>query len=285
MKKLSIYIGLIAVLSSCVETIDLELDDARQLLVVDGSITNTDSSILRLSYTGNYFENTAPDYTVEKEATVVLFEDGIAVDSLDFDADSNYFITRHVGSIGKEYYLSLTTQEGKVYSSLPETMNTVEPIDSIYYQYQEEDFGDFYVIYINTSETPGLGNYYQWKLYINDEYLSGYFDLIFAEDNLVDGNPITNWDIFYLDVEDYEEYKSSSPDGKVTVRVEQMGINQGYYDFLRLLFEQTAFVGGPFSPPPAEIESNVTIQGNPADNPMGYFFSASIESAEVTIDE
>ncbi len=286
MRHLNILFIFTALLSTgCIETIDLELENARQLLVVDGGITNTDSSIIRLSYTGDYFENTAPDFTVEENAALVLFENGQVADTLTFRADSAYFITRHQGKMGNEYSLTLTTQDGSVYTSEPEIMNTVEPIDSLYYQYQEEDFGDFYVIYLNSFETAGIGNYYQWKVYINDEYQALYDDLIFAEDAFVDGNPILDWDIYYIPLEDYEEFKANSPDGTVTVRIEQMGINQGYYDFLRLLFEQTVFVGGPFSPPPAEIPGNVSNSGDPANNPLGYFYTASIESAEVTIDE
>lgn len=135
------------------------------------------------------------------------------------------------------------------------------------------------VIYIETKEIPGLGNYYQWKVYINGEYQDEPFDMIFAEDQFVDGNDIEEFDIYALSEEDILFYTSISD--SISVRIEQTGISQNHYNFLSDVFSQTAISGGPFSPPPAEVRSNITNTSG-GERALGIFTVVSIKDIDIT---
>lgn len=291
MKKVIFNIFALALVTlsvvSCTETVNLDLKDAQKILVVEGSITNMNQKhAVKLSYTTNVFSNGKPDYTAESGATVVLLENGSSIDTLKYNSQTQQFETDKIGKIGNTYSIRIKTQSGDSYYSQDEVMKRLAKIDSLWSVYEEPSGfnteGD-YKVKLNASEPAGKGDYYQWKVYFNDKYQGEPGDLALAEDLLVDGNKIENVDLYELDASTFDNFAKENGNDKVFVKVEQMMITRGYYEFLRIMQEQTQRSGGLFAPPPAEIRGNIRKDINKVERAMGYFFTASVDSARTTI--
>ena len=292
--KLIKYISIIFIvfsLWSCTDIIELELENPEPVLVVDGYLSDLDTTQwIRLSSLENYFADGTPDLSVHKNAIVKLFEDSIDVATYTYIESTQRFEVKYKGVQGKNYQINILLPDGKRYVSSSEEMYTVPLIDSLWYTINEDPGtpgpqGKDFVFSINTQETPGIGDNYQWKTYINDEYQFEVHDLNFSNDILVDGQYIINFEVYGLNKKEFDEIKDESPTGKVFMKIEQSKVSSQYYSFLFLVFQQTRQVGGPFAAPPAEIKGNVHLQGSDNQMALGYFYTASISSKEIEVVE
>lgn len=286
MKKISIYILALTLLYACEKQIEIDLQDPEPVLAVEGQVTDQDTiTWVQLSYIQNYNSTDAPDFTAEKNAVVKLYEDNNEVGVLNFNNSTERFEIQFKGTIDHSYYIEVVTEDGTKYISETEIINFVGPIDSLWSVKEDDTFGDgqSYFIRMNTHETPGLGDNYQWKVYVNGEYQSLPENITIADDQFVDGQPINNIDIFIISQEDFNEFQSNSPDGKVFVKVNQTAITRTYFNFLNEVFTQTAFVGGPFDPPPAAIRGNVYKSTDVNDRALGFFQAVSVETMSTEV--
>ena len=292
MKKYFFITTLVSMIfSSCTDKIDLTLPDPESVLVVDGFISDLDTTQwVKLSSLENYFADSTPDFTVYKNAIVKLVENGNEVGQYTFVDSTHQFELNYQGTNGYGYQIDIRLPNGEHYISAEEYMETVPKIDTMWSVSNIDNpdasaFSSDYSIFINTQGSPGFGDFYQWKIYVNGEYQNEPQDLNFTNDQFVEGQYVENFEIFGLSQEDYEEYKAESPDGKVHVKVEQTKISSRYYDFLFLVFQQTLFVGGPFASPPAEIRGNVYLQGENEVLALGYFYASSVDPKTVEVTE
>lgn len=280
-----LFLSNIILISSCTDVIELDLSDQERVLVVEGTVNDIDSvHWLQLSYTGDYFNPELPDYQSQKGAEVLIFRNGTFLDTMRYNAQNQRFESEFKAIEGESYHIEFTLENGEEYSTTPEEIKPVSDIDSIRYKYQTPQgfFPERWQILIYTQEIPGLGNFYQWRIYLNDEYQSRPFDMLYANDDLVEGNYIADFEIFNINRERYDELKRLKS-GPLKVKVEQMGINRNYFNFLQS-FQRNAFVGGPFSPPAAEIKGNVFKKGT-RERALGYFNALSIRSIELEIPD
>ena len=157
------------------------------------------------------------------------------------------------GVPGRTYTLTITTPDGTIITG-EEYLQGVEPLDTVKVNLSDRGDYEYLGIYINSQETPGLGHYYKWDIYINGEFLYNSEDLAFASDELVDGNYIYDM-LIYLDWEEEEEDKILHPGD--TIVVEQLSISEKAYDFYWAMSDQ-AWAGGPFSVPPANVPGNLS---------------------------
>ncbi len=274
-------------LISCTETIDLTLDDPAPVLVVDGFISNEDTTqFVRLSSLENYFADDIPNFDAFKESKVYLIENGIVADTYAYNPDRSRFEILFQGTISSTYQIDITLPTGERYVSSEEVLNEIVPIDTIWSEIVDDPRDEDYIsILINTNEPAGLGDYYQWKSFVNDAYQFGSFDLFFSDDRFVDGQEVKDLEIFSMSTEDYENYKKDSPTGEVFVTIQQNTINLRYYDYLVLVFQQLNQIGSPFASPPAEIRGNVYKTGETEILALGYFYTSGISSMTVKIEE
>ncbi len=137
----------------------------------------------------------------------------------------------------------------------------------------------FLGIFTYGNEPQGLGNFYKWDIYINDTLLSQSDFLIFASDELVDGNYIYSFEIFT------DFHQPSKPEDRRlklgdTVLVKQTSISAFAYNFYFQLFNQ-AQTGSLFSVPPANIQGNFTASdGNPV---LGLFTAHDVSNSNVVV--
>lgn len=292
--KFKLYIILfftIVTVTSCNDVIDLKLDDPKPVLVVDGYLSNHNTmQYVRLSNLENYFSNQAPNYSVHKNAKVVLLEDDSEVGTYSFNQVDQRFELQYKGVVGKAYQIDITLGDGSRYISASELMEAPVPIDTIWYEYNESPGGPGpqggeILVKINTQEPAGLGDNYQWKSYVNDYYQFESDDLFFADDRFVDGQDVTDLDVFGMSEDQYVNYKASSPTNQVFVTIEQLKISTRYLKYLTLIQQQLFGAGSPFASPPAEIRGNVYKQGEDEVLALGFFYTAGIDSKTIEIIE
>jgi hypothetical protein len=181
------------------------------------------------------------------------------------------------GEPGKEYQVTINVDGVEL--TARDLLAPVEPIDSIQVRPSLRGENRFLGIFTYGNEPPGLGNFYKWDIYINDTLLSQSDFLIFASDELVDGNYIYSFEIFT------DFHQPSKPEDRRlklgdTVLVKQTSISAFAYDFYFQLFNQ-AQTGSLFSVPPANIQGNFTASdGKPV---LGLFTAHDVSNSNVVV--
>lgn len=184
------------------------------------------------------------------------------------------------GEPGKEYTLTISVED--VILSATEMLEPVAPIDSI--QVRPSNLGNyaFLGIQIFSNETPGMGNYYKWDVYINNKLLYRSDYLVIASDELVDGNYIGGLEIFT----DFHDTKK--PEDRIinlgdTIQVVQNSISKFAYYFYYQMFNQGQS-GSLFSVPTANIKGNIT--SSDGSEVLGLFTANDVSNSnKIIIDE
>lgn len=276
MMRLLIVFSIILGLTSCQDVIDLDLPATDPQLVVEGWLTNEPvEQQVRLSLSAPYFENA--ELARQSGALVVLFDGENPVDTfMETGGASGLYASSFQLQAGGVYSVYIGLPDGRQYQSVPQVLKPVPPIDSIYAEFREESpFEDEgYYVFINTREPAGAGDHYRWRQYINGELQNAPFDLNYASDEFVDGNPIIGFEV-----------ATQAAQAGDTVRIDQMTISREAFDFLVQVQNQTAFVGSLFDTPPAPIPGNLRNLNDPEDQPLGFLGISGLTFAELVIEE
>ncbi len=270
-------------LASCQDIIEVELPEGETRLIVNGRVTDRDSARVDVTWSVPYL-NTNPNEPVTN-ALVVVFEDGLAVDTLPHVANGRYQ-SDFQGELGRSYRVAVTVPEREGYPSgtwisAAESLNRCNDADSIYSQYlprapfQQE--GRY--VFLHWSEAPGKGDHYRVRIFRNDTLQNQTFDLTVFNDDFNDG-------FVFPTPPSIPAIQIAGPDSVgVRYKVELGSISMGLFGYLNLLREQTLQVGGLFDPPPAPIIGNIHREGDENDYALGYFYASAIRTAEVTISQ
>lgn len=262
---------------ACQDVIDLNVPEGETRYVVDAQFTDSDQgNYVRLSTTAPYFEDgNTPRIN---GATIVISDNtGFSETLTESDEEDGLYLFATPGVVGRTYTLDITAPDGTQLRSQPTFMAGVAPIDSIYFRETNFPLEDpdtmEYILQLDARDPLGVRNYYRWKLYVNGEYLNEPFDIALGSDFLADG----------------EDYIGFVPNDESlfegdTVMVEQIGISRESFDYWGLVLEQTAFVGGPFDPPPAPIPGNMFNVNDENDKVLGFFDVVGIDRAMIVID-
>ncbi|MFT5167372.1 MAG: hypothetical protein ACI8P3_002609 [Saprospiraceae bacterium] len=273
--KTSIILAIILLmLSSCQDVIDLDVPDGEVQLVVDGWLTDQEGEKqVLLSTTANYFDNTETPFVAN--AQVVIYNQDGAVETL-AEKSNGVYVTDFVGQIGETYHLYIRTASGEEYESNPEELRAVPAITAVYSEFKEETaFEDEgYYVSIDTNEPLGVGDHYRWKQYVNGEYLNKPFDLLYASDEFVDGNPILGFEVTINEpLELGDDYL-----------IQQLSISEEAFEFFSQLQTQTAFIGSLFDSPPAALNGNIVNLDPSGKKALGYFGVSAVSEKGMVIE-
>lgn len=312
---------LLMILISCIDPYKIELPEGERFLTVEGIITTErgpHAIILTRSDTyGSIFEGLIRPVT---QATVVIRDnEGIST-----------FLTEHPGGIyrtpadfraivGKSYTLQIELIDGATYTSLPERVFPVTPLDNVSIRnlrIPTEDRLDFkYGVQLNAQfKDPGdQTNQYFWRL------LPSTYKLITNPELFTNGpthptNPrgpapkdccntcymvesLTNQfhvasDEFFNGVNTQETVAFIEDNGRrfrdtYRADVQQVSVTPGAYRFLRLVLQQIQISGSVFDQPPANIRGNMISLTNPDEVVLGYFMAgaSSVKRLYITNSE
>lgn len=291
------FIGLFAagaILISCEDVIDPNLQNADPVLVVDAFINNkVEDQVIRLSMTQPYLSQSAPP--VVSGATVTVTYDGGTLNFIEDVAEPGAYkwstdeaTSEEVfGEIGRNYTLTVVVN-GQTFEAFSKINRTVA-IDSITF---EEDDSPFYPenSYIGqfwAKEPAGTGDTYWIRTYKNGVLLSKpseiniAYDAGFSPGGSFDGitfiPPIR--DINPTEVDEDDEPLSPYEIGD-SVYVEIHSITYQSFTFLSQVIVQTDRPGGfgeLFSTPLANVSSNIAAATPGSLKAMGFFNVAAVK--------
>ena len=273
--------------SSCEDVIDVKMNDENlNLIGVEASITTMDEPIVFLYKTLRVNQDTeSPGIS---GAVVTISDDASSVNSITLMEDQQkkgfYRVpqnTDYFGFAGREY--TLTIQADGTTITAKEKLARVEPIDSIRVFPSMRGNKIFLAVFTYGKETPGIGNYYKWDVFVNDSLLTNGDRLAVASDEFVDGNYISGLEVYT----DFHNTDKAAKERKInlgdTIFVKHTSISKFAYYFYFQMLNQSG-TGSLFSVPPANIKSNCTSSdGKPV---LGLFTARDVSvSNRVIIDQ
>jgi hypothetical protein len=265
-------------LGSCQDVVELDLPEGEEFLVVEGWITNEDRPHnVILTTTAAYFDEADPAPATD---AMVFIRDDEGMETLLDETSPGVYTYPDSGTVGRSYQLEIVLENGKRYLSTYEEIFVPVPILAIEWQLSEdepdvddgENLDDIYDVLIFTIEPAGLGDNYRWRSTLNGVEAREPFDIFVTDDQFVDGNPIAD---FNVTDELYSQFD--------TVTIIQERISREAREFLQLLQQQTAFVGGPFDPPPSPLRGNIANVTDPDDLALGFFGAAGRDRATIVV--
>jgi hypothetical protein len=254
---------------SCVERIDIQLDDSYTRLVVDGSITtDTMAHTVLLSRTTSYYYNQpAPPVT----GASLEISDGTVVYTLNEDAPGVYRTDPSVfGVAGKTYSLNIKLMEqvgGYTDYSASAKLYPVSHLDSITLAFHPDwsENGIWEVeCYV---QDPPTEDYYRFMISRNRKVLTDTLDeWIVTDDRFFNGNYAYGAPIAYLEQQKDDEVLIKGD----TVNVEMNSIGPAYANFI---WEAQSEVQGSnplFSGPSSNVKGNID------NGAIGFFAAYSV---------
>ena len=293
---------LLLLITSCIAQFVPELNEEKQLLVVQGLITDQQgNSIVRLSKSLPVGLKSAARPL--SKCIVTLSDDtGNNVVFSETVPGTYVPLTLFHGIIGRSYTLHINTNTDSnnlTYESFPVEMKPVPAIDSIYYvKTVIEKPAEFFKgingcqIYLNTHDPENNCRYYRWE-YSETWALRLNFDV--PNHNCWISN--NSKDIFIQSTASLSEdviknlpltYITNATDRlktKYSISVNQYSMNEeeyNYWDKLKRLIEQT---GGLYDLVPSSIPSNLSCVEIPEDKVLGYFSVSSVSTKRIFIKD
>ena len=270
--------GFSLLIFSCVERIDIKLDDSYTKLVVDGRIT-TDTmahTILLTESVGYYYNQPAPPVS----GADVQISDGTDSFTLDeespgvYSTDPSFF-----GIEGKAYTLDikLAAQIGGFtdYSAMS-TLYPVSNLDSVSLAFHPEWSEDGIWEVKCYAQDPVTEDFYRFMISKNGEMVSDTLDEWFVtDDRFFNGNYIYGAPIAYLQQGKEDEILKAGD----TITVEMNSIGADYANFI---WEAQSEVRGSnplFSGPPANVKGNIS------NGAIGFFAAYSVRRSYAAVSD
>ncbi len=269
--------------TACEDVIEVKLSKENLgLYAVEAKITTEDNPYVYFYKGPNVDDDTA--YPGISGATVTISDDGHPSKSIllvEGPAQKGFYHVPEnqsfLGRIGKEY--TVTIEYGGVTLTGKDKLSRVEPIDLIQVMASLRGDKRFLGIYTYGNESPGVGDYYKWDIYINGVLLNGAENIIVVSDEQVDGNYVKGFEIFtdFHDPKKEEDRKLKFMD---TVVVKQTSISKQAYLFYYQMHEQS-MAGGLYSVPPANIKGNFSASNG--KTVLGIFTAHDVSTSNVVV--
>ena len=288
-------LSLLIFFTACEDVVEIELDEAAPILVVDAWINDQSGpQTIRLTNTAPYFES-APTPGIPGATITVSSSSGKIIDFTDV-GNGDYIWTpdpnERIGTVGDEFVLSIDL-DGKSYAAYSK-LNRVPPIDSIGQEtIEESSFAEESIRCNFYARDPlGPGDTYWIKTFRNGQFLAQpaelniAFDAGFSQGSEVDGiifitpiretmNPVAD------PLENGEKFPSPWNVGD-EVRVEIHSLNLDAYYFLDIV--QTQLLNSQntiFAEPLTNSPSNVVAEDG--DEVLGMFVTSAVSAMDYVV--
>ena len=283
---------------NCQDVIDIDVDDAPQLLVVDAWLNNRpEPQTIRLSLTQPYFDNSLTNGV--SEATVTVTDDQGNILTFEEKENGNYTWApvgeETLGEIGTAYTLNIDW-DGKAYTG-SSVMNPVPSIDSISQELRIDDISGPDGIYCQffARDILGLGNAYWIKTYKNGQLLNKPQELNIAFDAAFDPGAELDGLIFippireavnrFPDAEGEDDDQVAPWNPGDSIHVEIHSITPTAFRFLDIARDQmTNGDNTIFAIPLANTSGNMT-SSQAGEDVLGIFNIAAISERGARIEE
>ncbi|MBG6132529.1 hypothetical protein IWQ47_003754 [Aquimarina sp. EL_43] len=253
------------IFTSCEDVIDVDVQTAPARLTIEASLdwekgTTGNNQTIKLSTSTAYFDTTSN--TSVTGASVKVTNNSSGVEFIFTDQNNGEYTTTEFVPVLNQSYTLEVIYNGENYSAT-ETLMPVVDIKEVN-QSTENGFDDE-VLEVNLifDDPVDEDNYYLFRFKEEGDLLSEFEDL---DDEFVNGNEI-NW--YYEKEEDTNTNTQEFTSGDI-VNIDLYGISEGYYNYIRILIEQSEGVGL-FSATPVALKGNCINLDNADNYAHGYF--------------
>lgn len=258
------------ILAACTDVIDVDVPIAAPKLVVEASIdwelgTAGNEQTIKLSLSTPYFDSDQMSAVTGATVKVVNDTNG-SIFEFEDQNNGDYKTTNFIPIVNQSYTLEIVYDNETYVAN--ETLTPVVPIDEVT-QSRDQGFNkDYLEVNILFTDPADIENFYLIKYRSERDFLPILFDF---SDEFTDGNQIP----FFYENEDFVVGDE--------VKIDLYGVSKQYYNFIRLLIEQSSD-GGPFSTIPAQIKGNCINAANPDNSAFGYFRLTQVSSESHTFE-
>lgn len=266
-------------LTSCEDTIDVDVPTAEARLVVEASIdwekgTTGNVQSISLSMSTPFFD-TNQDTSVTGAIVTVTNEDSGEVFPFDDNNDGTYSTSTFVPILNNTYHLEIV-YDGETYEAT-ETLMSVSDINEVNQSIEGGFDDELLELNLYFTDPANIENFYLIKYDVVGDLFPYLEDV---SDEFTDGNEIHD----FLEKEDDEDGEEVPFEAGDVVNISLYGISEQYYNFIRLLIEQHGSQGDPFSSTAALIRGNCINPTNPDNYAFGYFRVTEVDTATYTFE-
>jgi len=166
--------------SACQDVIDLDLDAADQQIVIEGIITDQPGKH-RVQITKSVPFDLPNQFPAVTGAFVTIADGAGLLDTLSESAPGIYETQKLTQGIAARTYTLQVATAGKIFTARS-TMPVAVPFDNLT---AKPDFGGDFSLVTEFKDPVGLGNFYNFSVFVNGERKPSIFTL---NDELIDGN-------------------------------------------------------------------------------------------------
>jgi hypothetical protein len=284
-------------LAGCVTEFVPEVTEEKELLVVEGLITDQpETNTIKLSKSlplGKKSE--ARPFT----GCIVRIKDDLGnIHSLKETGDGKYITDSTIfrGQVGRSYSINISTNAGfdnLTYESPPVQMLPVPTVDSLYYQkvvikdpYENFPGADGCQIFLNTYDPQNICKYYRWnyeetwKIQLNFS-IENKVCYISRKFNFIDIKTTSNYQESRIEKHPvvFVSNETDRLKNEYSLLVNQYSMSEEEYTYWEKLQNVTQETGGLYDIIPSSIPSNLRCNENPDEKVLGYF-SVSAKSTK-----
>lgn len=262
-----------ALLSSCTEPITIDLNNGDNLkLVVNALIDDLDRpQEINLSLTSNYFDTLAQEMAI---GALVSLTKGNETFNADEEKPGTYVFNQDLNlQVGDSLFLRIDYKDDVITSKTKVHRTMV--IDTAYAENIPPDPGDeieggeLYGLFMSMQELPGEGDHYMFHSRgISEPRVLTLENIFTVSDMGVDG--------FYFEGVELNDWVGNPGD---TIIMEVLGVSEETFAYEQAIYNQTFNQGNPFSPPPANVPTNIV-----GDDARGHFIASAVNQFQVIIE-
>ena len=272
------------------------------ILVVEGLINPTDSTIVNLSRTVTIANKTTAN--PETKAVVTIENATSTVYTLSETTKGTYITPALVLDNTKQYRLRIKTSNGKTYLSDLVDVKVTPPIDSVGYTISATGLQ----VYVNTHDATNNTRYYKWNYretwqfrseYISYEVSNGkslnnrtpsqLVQFCFGSDTstttLINSTVALSSDVVYQFPISSITSTSEKLETKYSILLRQQALTTEAYTFWQNLKTNTEQLGSIFDAQPSTSFGNIHNINNSAEPVIGYISAGTIQRKRIYINK
>lgn len=270
--RLGVLLVIIGLFHSCTDVIDVNVPNGGARLVVDASIrwqkgTMGETQTIHLRQSTAFFDNN-PDVPVTGASVTVTKENDGSIFVFADQNNGSYTATDFVPELNATYTLEIL-YNGNIYKAT-ETLIAAPVINSV--EQTIEGSGDDTEIQLQVyfDDPAAIENYYLGEFIPSNLPLPS---LAVISDEFTDGN------------ENFIENDNENYVAGVNVNINLYGISRRYYDYLKILIQQSGSdENGPFPVTPVQLKGNCSNINDSNEEVLGYFRLGEFDTTSYTIN-
>ncbi len=265
-QKITIFLSVLLLFSSCEKIVNVPLDDADERIVVEAVLKDAvDSSFVTLSKSTTVYGD--PNFQRIEDASVVVKDNTGESYTFEHDSNGKYLMKDFLVIPGRTYSLEVNTGDEIITANSEAKSKPI--IDSLSYFPITGAFGlpegdTIYLVSFHSTDDIDQQNFYLAKIFRNGIENGGYY---LGNDDFINGQSFE------------AQFFGAEADPGASIVVEFISMDEPNYDYFIGL--QDNLDTSPFSAAPANPPSN--LQSASGTEVLGYFgaYTTAVSSIEI----